>query len=120
MNGLGVIQLIDLEGTGLDSIKMDEDRIVEVGDDYITVSCGTSVWMDASGLYWLEKDYRVGGEVWRVHKNDPDPYPSRPHAHCIGVGRGSWGANCTSAHDSSFPASMILSTDSWTRSNLQG
>jgi hypothetical protein len=40
--------------------------------------------MGASGLYWLEKDYRVGGEVWSVHKNDPDPYPSRPHANCIG------------------------------------
>jgi hypothetical protein len=63
---------------------MDEDRIVEEGDEYIAVSCGTSQWMEASGLYWLEKDYRVGGEVWRVHKNDPDPYPSRPHAHCIG------------------------------------
>lgn len=26
----------------------------------------------------------MAGEVWRVHKGDADPFPSRPHAHCVG------------------------------------
>lgn len=28
-----------------------------------------------------KKRYRVNGEVWVVHKNDADPFPSSPHAH---------------------------------------
>lgn len=62
---------------------MDEGVILEVSEGYISVCCGVCLWTDATGLMILEEDYRVGGEVWRVHKNDADPYPSRPHAHCI-------------------------------------
>ena len=28
-----------------------------------------------------KKKYRVKGEVWFVHQNDIDPFPSSPHAH---------------------------------------
>lgn len=28
-----------------------------------------------------EQTIKVKGEVWRVHKNDADPFPSIPHAH---------------------------------------
>ena len=28
-----------------------------------------------------KKKYRVMGEVWIIHKNDADPFPSSPHAH---------------------------------------
>jgi hypothetical protein len=28
-----------------------------------------------------EVSVRRDGCVWRVHKNDPDPFPSQPHAH---------------------------------------
>lgn len=28
-----------------------------------------------------EQTVKVKGEVWRVHKNDADPWPSNPHAH---------------------------------------
>lgn len=49
----------------------------------IDVAVGFSRWVNLAGRHILECDYRVGGEVWRVHKNDADPYPSRPHAHCI-------------------------------------
>lgn len=28
-----------------------------------------------------EQTVKVKGEVWRVHKNDADPFPSVPHAH---------------------------------------
>jgi hypothetical protein len=57
--------------------------IVDKSDDYISVNCGVALWEMANGLVWLEEDYRVAGEVWRVHLSDPDPLPSDPHAHCI-------------------------------------
>ena len=31
-----------------------------------------------------QRDYKVSGEIWQVHKSDADPFPSKPHAHCIG------------------------------------
>jgi hypothetical protein len=57
--------------------------ILADADDHIDLSVGISQWQMLNGLFVLEEDYRVKGEVWRVHKADADPYPSRPHAHCI-------------------------------------
>lgn len=28
-----------------------------------------------------KKQYKVSGEIWTVHQNDADPFPSSPHAH---------------------------------------
>jgi hypothetical protein len=66
-------------------------------DEYIDVGCiGPFRWRDSRGMWISENqdslsraivradDYRVCGEVWRVHKGDADPFPSRPHAHCVG------------------------------------
>lgn len=64
-----------------------DDGVIEISEQFITVCCGVSLWTKANGRLHLEEDYRVAGEVWRVHKNDADPYPSRPHAHCIGGAR---------------------------------
>lgn len=33
-----------------------------------------------------EKTVKVRGEVWMVHKNDADPWPSNPHAHNYDAG----------------------------------
>jgi hypothetical protein len=38
----------------------------------------------ADGRVLVQKDYRVAGEVWQVHKSDADPFPSHPHAHSVG------------------------------------
>lgn len=51
--------------------------------DFVDVSVGAATWVNAAGKFFVEADYRVRGEVWRVHKGDSDPYPSNPHAHCI-------------------------------------
>ena len=32
-------------------------------------------------VYVRKKRYRISGEVWVVHQNDVDPFPSSPHAH---------------------------------------
>lgn len=61
---------------------MDEE-IIEDTDDYVSICVGNAQWTNAEGLFILEEDFNVDGEIWRVHKADPDPYPSNPHAHCI-------------------------------------
>ena len=58
----------------------------EVLDDnelYTDVTVGLVELETFDGRLYFEKDYRVAGEVWRVHKSDADPFPSSPHAHCI-------------------------------------
>ena len=60
-----------------------DDEIVDEGEDYISICLGSAAWTNAEGMHFLEEDFNVDGEIWRVHKNDPDPYPSNPHAHCI-------------------------------------
>lgn len=60
------------------------DETVQDSGDYVDVCIGVAQWQLPDGRYIVEKDFRVSGEVWRVHKNDADPFPSSPHAHCIG------------------------------------
>lgn len=62
----------------------DEPQILDENDDHIDLTMGLLQQVDADGRRLIQKDYRVAGEVWRVYKNDPDPFPSRPHAHCVG------------------------------------
>lgn len=66
---------------------MDERGSVELAeatDDYIDIAIMQMVLCDAEDRWLVEKDYKVNGEVWRVHKFDADPFPSNPHAHCVG------------------------------------
>jgi hypothetical protein len=59
------------------------ERVLSETAEYIELTVGDTIWKNAQDLFFLEEDYRVSGEVWRVHKGDADPYPSKPHAHCI-------------------------------------
>lgn len=65
----------DEEWTEGEMVEDRESWIVTLGD-YVP-------YETADGRIIVEKDYRIGGEVWQVHKFDADPFPSRPHAHCI-------------------------------------
>ena len=39
-------------------------------------------WVTEGGyIRIIEKLIKQGGETWIFHKNDPDPFPSRPHGH---------------------------------------
>jgi hypothetical protein len=64
-----------------------DDETVAEGENYIEVCVGLSQWKNEVGLHILEEDFAGGGEIWRIHKNDPDPFPSKPHAHCIAGAR---------------------------------
>lgn len=41
----------------------------------------TSIIPAGTSCFINKKKYKVKGEVWVVHKNDVDPFPSSPHAH---------------------------------------
>lgn len=30
-----------------------------------------------------EADFRISGRLWRIYRNDADPFPSNPHAHWV-------------------------------------
>ena len=60
------------------------EEIISETDDLIDINIGISEWVTEDKRYILEEDFKVSGEVWRVHLTDADPYPSKPHAHCIG------------------------------------
>lgn len=62
----------------------DPDEFVADCGNYVDVCVGAVQMQSLDGRCILEEDYRVKGEVWRVHKSDADPYPSNPHAHCVG------------------------------------
>jgi hypothetical protein len=62
----------------------EDDPICAETDEYVDLCVGVSGWRKLDGGWIVEDDYRVAGEVWRVHKTDADPFPSRPHAHCVG------------------------------------
>jgi len=64
--------------------KDDPEEFVADHGDYVDVCVGAAQMQLLDGRYIVEEDYRVKGEVWRVHKSDADPYPSNPHAHCVG------------------------------------
>lgn len=60
-------------------------KITAESSDFIDIDVGISEWqMLNDNRFILEEDFKVSGDVWRVHLNDADPYPSSPHAHCIG------------------------------------
>ena len=41
---------------------------------------------DVIELRLVEAQFKHLGEIWVVHKNDADPFPSNPHAHCYEKG----------------------------------
>jgi hypothetical protein len=65
-------------------MEAEENEYIKDETSYVEVCVGVSQWKTLDGKHILEEDFKVDGEIWRVHKSDADPYPSNPHAHCIG------------------------------------
>lgn len=62
-----------------------EGTFIDTDDGVVAVHLGEDLFYEtADGRVLVQKDYRVAGEVWQVHKADADPFPSHPHAHCVG------------------------------------
>lgn len=50
-----------------------EDEFMREGEGYVEVCVGVSQWKTPDGRFILEEDFKVSGEVWRVHLSDADP-----------------------------------------------
>jgi hypothetical protein len=48
---------------------------------YDRVVMDESLIPSGTPIYIKKKKYKINGEVWIIHKNDVDPFPSSPHAH---------------------------------------
>ena len=55
-------------------------------DDFVEVEFTESPVPDETRRRLNEITVRKDGCVWRVHKNDADGFPSRPHAHNVESG----------------------------------
>ncbi|WP_081377068.1 hypothetical protein [Rhizobium etli] len=81
MVGLKIIRILDSS----DDTEWPDGVILEDNDRFVSVDLGEGIaFQDAEGRLSIQKDYKVDGFVWQVHKTDADPFPSRPHAHCVG------------------------------------
>ena len=61
-----------------------QGEVLEDTEEWCAITLGEDVFFEcADGRIFVQKDYKVSGEVWQVHKTDADPFPSRPHAHCV-------------------------------------
>ncbi|MBY3029467.1 hypothetical protein HF265_10120 [Rhizobium leguminosarum] len=81
MAGLRIIRILD----GVDDAEWPDGVILEDNDNFVTVDLGEEIaFQNAEGRLLIQKDYKVDGYVWQVHKTDADPFPSCPHAHCLG------------------------------------
>lgn len=50
-------------------------------DREITVEFDVSEFMDSSSINHRRVGVKWNNSLWRIHKNDADPFPSTPHAH---------------------------------------
>lgn len=50
-------------------------------DEEETVIMDASVLPEGSVVFLTEEEIKSKGEIWVIHKNDADPFPSNPHAH---------------------------------------
>lgn len=58
-------------------------ELVEQDDEGISVFVHDDEHEMLDGRILFREDVKIRGCVWRVHQNDPDPFPSNPHAHCL-------------------------------------
>lgn len=91
-----VLQLSGNPPLGLLERRLSSPQIIEMlkGFDFTKYhpECLAVVTLEESVLppntprLLTEQTVKSSGEVWRVHKNDSDPFPSNPHAHNLESG----------------------------------
>lgn len=85
------LQIPENPPLGLLDKKLTSDEIIEILKEFdfkkyhpeilSEISLEESILPDGIRRLLTEKTIKLKGEVWRIHKNDVDPFPSNPHAH---------------------------------------
>lgn len=91
-----VLGVDEINPTELLERQLTTDQIVELLHSFdfkkyhpeviIEVELKEGIIPDGTARLLTEKTVKVKGEVWRVHKNDADTWPSNPHAHNFDAG----------------------------------
>jgi hypothetical protein len=74
--------LLDRDWTGAELIKVLDKVDFSAWNDSETIALRTSIIPDGVSRRADEEVIKFRGEVWEIHKYDPDPFPHLPHAHC--------------------------------------
>ena len=91
-----VLGVDDMNPAELLDKNLTADRIVELLRSFdfgkyhpeiiVEIELEEGIIPDGTARLLTEKTVKVKGEVWAVHKNDADPWPSNPHAHSYDAG----------------------------------
>jgi hypothetical protein len=90
-------QIALCEKLGIESIKpvdlldndLSSDQMIELLREYsftkpeiiAQIEIEDSILPEGTPKLLTEQTIKVRGEIWVIHKNDADPFPSTPHAH---------------------------------------
>jgi hypothetical protein len=75
-------EIIHLELSSDQIVNSVIDFYAQTGKSLGDISVKRTILPEEFFVDALEKaDIKINGEIWRVHKNDADPFPSAPHAH---------------------------------------
>lgn len=86
------LEISELDSVKLVALRLDSERIMYILRDYdfqllsrpeivCEIELMDSIIPPQTPRLLIEQTVKVKGEVWTVHKNDADPWPSNPHAH---------------------------------------
>jgi hypothetical protein len=71
--------------------KLDQKRILEIVGDYFegelaAIEIDRDILPDGVFKLLTEAEVKLNNQVWTLHRNDKDPFPSNPHAHIYAAG----------------------------------
>jgi hypothetical protein len=77
------IQVMELGLTAAQMIDMLRNYSFEKPQVLGEIELEESIIPEDVPIQLREATAKHAGEIWRVHQNDADPFPSNPHAHCL-------------------------------------
>lgn len=86
LDPLKVVEHLVAKGIQPNSIEaaiqhLDEQFLSQFPTFIERIVLGSTILPPDLPLLVHKKQYKVSGEIWTVHQNDADPFPSSPHAH---------------------------------------
>lgn len=91
-----VLQIPENPPLGVLDRDLTADQIIEILQSYdfkklhpeilAEVTPEEPLLPDGTRQILTERTVKIKGEIWRIHKNDVDPFPSTPHAHNYSAG----------------------------------
>ncbi|MBT7259670.1 MAG: hypothetical protein HN888_00970 [Desulfobacula sp.] len=83
------LNIQNIEFVGLLDKDLTSEKMIDLLCDYDfkrpniigQIELDESILPEGTPKLFTEQTIKIKGEVWMIHKNDADPFPSNPHAH---------------------------------------